>query len=152
MRTNKFAHLAFFLLAALSMTGCGEKEDSTEPVNHNTYKLEKTTWEGTYNAPVEAPDGSTIPFTLQWTMEFATNDSGLLLCDISSQVSQPQSQEIAFTYSVDGSTGHFFVDGQEDTFSIDWSNNRISMDLQIPIDIGTGRIVVGGMTNLYRIM
>jgi hypothetical protein len=84
-------------------------------------------------------------------MDFLTDTTGSLLCEITSALSQPQYKDITFSYSVEGSTGHFFVDGQEDTFAIDWSNNVISMDLQMPIDIGTGRQLVGGMTNLHRI-
>lgn len=140
------------LLCCTAMFACGEKEKPVpEPANHIDYQLQDTSWEGTYESPVDAPDGSTITFNLTWTMDFLTADSGNLMCEISSEVSQTQYQEINFAYYVEGSTGHFIVDNQEDTFTIDWSNNKISMDLQMPIDIGTGRMLVGGMTDLYRI-
>lgn len=133
----------------MSLVACGD--DDNTPVNHNDYDMVNTSWQGSYNSPVEAPDGSTVTFTLMWTMDFVTADSGSLMCEISSAYSEPQYQDIDFTYSVEGSIGHFSVDGQEDSFAIDWSNNKITMDLQMPIDIGAGAILVGGTTDLYRI-
>ena len=150
MRT--FTRLAVFFICSMTVIACNEDENVTEePVNHNNYEIANTTWQGNFESPVQDPDGGTITFTLLWTRDFNNEDSGKLLCEISSAVSQPQYQDIDFTYYVYGSMGHFVVDGQEDTFSIDWSNNKICMDLQMPIDIGTGRILVGGITDLYRI-
>ena len=140
------------LLCGLMAAACTEKgSGTTDPPHHFDYEMANTTWEGYYDSPVMAPDSSTITFRLNWTMDFLTDTTGSLLCEITSALSQPQYKDITFSYNVEGSTGHFFVDGQEDTFAIDWSNNVISMDLQMPIDIGTGRQLVGGMTNLHRI-
>lgn len=148
---RKTLRLAALFVCALSVVACDDDKPIDTPVNHNNYEMANTTWQGSYDSPVQDPDGGTITFTLLWTMDFLTEDSGRLLCEISSAVSQPQYQDINFTYRTEGTTGYFVVDGQEDSFAIDWSNNKISMDLQMPIDIGTGRMLVGGMTDLYRI-
>ena len=149
---KKYLHIVSLLCVALAMASCTEKAPQVvDPQDHLNYGMVNTTWEGTYQSPIEAPDGSTITFQLSWTMDFLTDTSGSLLCEITSALSQPQYKDIGFTYSVDGSTGHFYANGQEDTFAIDWSNNRITMDLQMPIDIGAGRTLIGGVTDLYRI-
>jgi len=148
---RKIIRLAALFACALSVIACDDDKPIDAPVNHNNYEMEGTTWQGSYDSPVQDPDGGTITFTLLWTMDFLTEDSGSLLCEISSAVSQPQYQDINFSYRTDGTTGYLIVDEQEDSFDIDWSNNKITMDLQMPIDIGTGRMLVGGVTDLYRI-
>ena len=147
--------LTAMLATALSLlSGCNKTNpDDITPTDtiHVNNTLTATSWEGTYNSPITAPDGGTITFTLTWTVDFLTDSTGTLLCEVASPVSQPQYRDIEFQYTVQGTTGHMYAGGADDTFLIDWSNNIISMDMQMPIDLGSGTQLIGGPTNLHRI-
>lgn len=150
MKNRRF-FFSVAIMACMLAGSCGDKEESGAPANHNDYLMEGTSWMGSYVSPVYAPDSSTIDFTLTWTMDFLTADSGNILCEVTSDFSQPQYRDFDFAYSVDGTVGSFSIQGQAEQFELDWSNNIIRTNLQMPVDIGSGPQVIGGETNLHRI-
>lgn len=150
MRSGRF-FIPVAIVACMLAGSCGDKEESGAPVNHNDYLLGGTSWMGSYVSPVYAPDSSTIDFTLTWTMDFLTADSGNILCEVTSNYSQPQYRDFDFAYSLDGTVGSFSIQNQSEQFELDWSNNAIRTNLQMPVDIGSGPQIIGGVTTLNRI-